>query len=62
MTQNNPIMLPRFRNLERMPFKPGVDEHDYRPDRRGGAHNCFPGKFQRGKITHHGYNTDASGR
>jgi len=52
----------RFRNLERMPFKPGVDEHDYRPDRRGAPHNCFPGKFQRGKITHHGYNTDASGR
>ena len=55
-------MFPRFRNLERMPFKPGVDEHDYRPDRKGASHNCFPGKFQRGKITHHGYNTDASGR
>lgn len=45
-----------------MPFKPGVDEHDYIAGQRGGKVGCFPSKFQRGKILHHGYNTDTSGR
>ena len=51
----------KFNNMERMPYKAGVDEHDYRPTRKGGSPK-FPSKFQKGKITHHGYNTDASGR
>jgi len=52
----------RFRDLERMPYKPGVDEHDYRADRKGAPHKCFPGKFQRGNIVHNGYVSDSSGR
>ena len=51
----------KFNNMERMPFKAGVDEHDYRPTRKGGSVR-FPNKFQKGKITHHGYNSDVSGR
>ena len=47
--------------MERIPFKAGVDERDYRPTKKGGSVR-FPGKFQKGKITHHGYNTDALGR
>ena len=54
--------LHRFRDLERMPYKPGVDEHDYRPDRKGPPHKCFPVKFQRGNIVHHGYVSDSSER
>ena len=51
----------KFNNMERIPFKAGVDERDYRPTKKGGSVR-FPGKFQKGKITHHGYNTDATGR
>jgi len=52
----------RFRDLERMPYKPGVDEHDYRPDRRGGKVGCFPGKFNKGQIVHRGYVSDTFAR
>lgn len=51
----------KFNNMERMPFKAGVDEHDYRPTKKGGSPK-FPNKFQKGKIVHHGYNSDTSGR
>ena len=51
----------KFNNMERIPFRAGVDERDYRPTKKGGSVR-FPGKFQKGKITHHGYNTDAMGR
>ena len=51
----------RFDHLDRMPYKAGVDEHDYRPTRKGGSAK-FPSKFQKGKMTHHGYNTDNTGR
>jgi len=51
----------KFNNMDRMPFKAGVDEHDYRPDRKGGKPG-WPSKFEKGSITHRGYNTDASGR
>jgi len=53
----------KFRGMERIPFKPGVDEHDYRPDNKGGADKLKdPSVFIRGKFTHHGYNTDKMGR
>ena len=51
----------RFNNMERMPFKAGVDEHDYRPSRKGGSPR-FPGKFEKGKIVHRNYNVDGTGR
>jgi len=51
----------KFNNMDRMPFKAGVDEHDYRPDRKGGNPR-FPMKFEKGSIVHRGYNTDCSGR
>ena len=57
----NYVPTDKFNNMDRMPFKAGVDEHDYRPTRKGGSPR-FPGKFQKGKIVHHGYVSDASGR
>ena len=51
----------KFNNMERIPFKAGVDEHDYRPTKKGGSPR-FPGKFQKGKIVHHAYNVDGLGR
>jgi len=51
----------KFNNMDRIPFKAGVDEHDYRPDRKGGNPG-WPSKFEMGDIVHHGYITDCSGR
>ena len=51
----------KFNNMEKIPFKAGVDEHDYRPTKKGGSPR-FPGKFQKGKIVHHAYNVDGLGR
>ena len=36
----------QFNNMDRMPYKAGVDEHDYRPTRKGGSPR-FP---QTGRI------------
>ena len=51
----------KFNEMERMPFKAGVDEHDYRPSRKGGSAR-FPEKFVKGKIVHRNYNVDGTGR
>ena len=51
----------KFNNMERIPFKAGVDEHDYRPSRKGGSPR-YPGKFEKGKIVHRNYNVDGTGR
>ena len=51
----------RFRHMDRMPFKPGVDERDYRPDRKGGKCS-YPSVFKKGNYQHHGYVSDALGR
>ena len=50
-----------FRQMDRMPFKPGVDEHDYRPGKKGGK-SSYPSVFKKGDIKHFGYNSDMSGR
>ena len=51
----------KFNEMEKMPFKAGVDEHDYRPSRKGGSVR-FPEKFEKGKIVHRNYNVDGTGR
>eukprot|EP00090_Calanus_glacialis_P010651 TRINITY_DN19094_c0_g1_i3.p1 TRINITY_DN19094_c0_g1~~TRINITY_DN19094_c0_g1_i3.p1 ORF type:complete len:1028 (-),score=301.07 TRINITY_DN19094_c0_g1_i3:126-3209(-) len=51
----------KFNSMDRIPFKAGVDEHDYKPDRKGGNPG-WPTKFEAGEIIHRGYNTDCSGR
>ena len=51
----------KFRHMDKIPFKPGVDERDYRPDRKGGK-SSYPSVFQKGNIQHHGYKSDISGR
>ena len=51
----------KFRGMERMPFKAGVDEHDYRPERKGGK-TSYPSVFKKGKFDHHGYKSDVIGR
>lgn len=51
----------KFNNMDRNPFKPGVDEHDYRPNRKGGKVS-YPSVFKKGDIKHYGYRSDISGR
>jgi len=51
----------KFKNMPRLPYKAGVDERDYRPDRRGGKCS-YPSVFKKGKIEHHGYKSDMQGR
>jgi len=51
----------KFDNLDKLPYKPGPDERLCQSGRQGGSAR-FPSKFQRGKIVHRGYKTDACGR
>jgi len=57
----NYVPTDKYDNMDRMPFKAGVDEHDYRPERKGGNPG-WPSKFEKGNMNHRGYNTDCSGR
>ena len=57
----NYVPTNKFDQMERMPYKAGVDEHDYRPSRKGGSPR-FPGKFEKGKIVHRNYNVDGTAR
>ena len=57
----NYVPTDKFRNMDRMAFKPGVDERDYRPDRKGGKCS-YPSVFKKGKFDHHGYKSDVIGR
>ena len=57
----NYVPSDKFRNMERLPFKPGVDERDYRPMRQGGKCS-YPSVFQKGKFDHRGYKSDTAGR
>ena len=50
-----------FKHMDRMPFKAGVDEHDYRPNKKGGKCS-YPVVFKKGKFEHHGYKSDIIGR
>jgi hypothetical protein len=50
----------KFRGLARLPFRPGVDERDYRPDHRGGQPS-WPSTFKKGQIEHRGYSLDTAG-
>jgi len=52
----------KFRNIQQIPFTPGVDDKHNITGRRGGKLDCWPSKFKLGQITHRGYVTDNSGR
>ena len=57
----NYVPSEQFRHMDRMPFKPGVDEHDYRPVKQGGKCS-YPSVFKKGKMEHRGYKSDVAGR